>query len=268
MQQPILNLPMEVQTALFARATHIKQEREAGNVVSYAEFTDKLFKRMGDAASTLHHATTGLSGEAGEILDISKKVWVYGKELDFQNMLEELGDLRFYQQVVYNLLGISEELVEAHNMFKLSLGENARFPNGVYTDAAAIARADKAAEGETVSSGVDGLAPVPQFAPTEFVPSDAYKAGVAAFDAKKEQYDVCDDQLLGGIRIGVVTAEVPFPYGSVGFNDFIDGFRHAQEERVAKLTEAEAAKAPAPAPAHLLGNNVGGGETTAPASGE
>lgn len=37
---------------------------------------------------------TGVSGEAGELLDAVKKSVVYKKPLDRENVVEELGDLR------------------------------------------------------------------------------------------------------------------------------------------------------------------------------
>lgn len=94
---------------------------------------------------TLLHASLGISGEGGEIVDAVKKNWVYEKPLDRENLIEEIGDLLFYTQALCSLIGI--ELVDAvdANMAKL----NKRYPQG-YTDAAAIARADKAGEAKEV----------------------------------------------------------------------------------------------------------------------
>lgn len=238
MEKHSISIPLEGRTELHAKVAAITSGHASGTLVHYPEFVRNLFKLMGDPASDMMHACTGLSGEGGEILDIAKKVWVYGKQLDARNLVEELGDLRFYYQAALNLLGTTDEAVadlpvdrrtvvllggatdtllracgnlsvhsskaldlalelwdganmsgmdenelndllleqlsavrayyfyllgmldledihiQAHNMFKLSLNPDARFPGGVYTDAAAIARADKVAEGETQSSGV------------------------------------------------------------------------------------------------------------------
>ena len=76
------------------------------------------------------------------IRDRVKKHWAYGKELDQANVIEELGDLRFYYQAMLNMFGLTDEDVCAMNMDKLQK----RYPTGVYRDQDAIARADKQAE--------------------------------------------------------------------------------------------------------------------------
>ena len=42
------------------------------------------------------HATLGMAGESGEIVDLLKKVYAYGKPLDRTKLLEEIGDLMWY----------------------------------------------------------------------------------------------------------------------------------------------------------------------------
>jgi NTP pyrophosphatase (non-canonical NTP hydrolase) len=96
-------------------------------------------KGMETPALEMHHAATGIAGEAGEVLDLSKKVWIYGKPLDAEALIKELGDLRFYYQAMLNLLGISDGMVIAQNVKKL----RARYSEGKYSDAQAIAQADK-----------------------------------------------------------------------------------------------------------------------------
>ena len=89
-------------------------------------------------ASILHMAV-GVSGEAGELLDAIKKHAVYQKQLDFDNVREEVGDILFYLTGLLNELGLTiNECMEA-NVEKLSK----RYPEKMYTNAAAIARADK-----------------------------------------------------------------------------------------------------------------------------
>jgi NTP pyrophosphatase (non-canonical NTP hydrolase) len=89
-------------------------------------------------ASILHMAV-GVSGEAGELLDAIKKHAVYQKQLDFDNVREEAGDILFYLTGLLNELGLTlNECIEA-NVEKLSK----RYPEKRYTNEAAIARADK-----------------------------------------------------------------------------------------------------------------------------
>jgi NTP pyrophosphatase (non-canonical NTP hydrolase) len=89
-------------------------------------------------ASILHMAV-GVSGEAGELLDAVKKHAVYQKQLDFDNVREEAGDILFYLTGLLNELGLTiNDCMEA-NVEKLSK----RYPEKRYTNAAAIARVDK-----------------------------------------------------------------------------------------------------------------------------
>lgn len=113
----------------------------ANRVVFYHQFVSALFKH--DTQDMEHmHAALGVAGEAGELADAIKKHVVYGKPLDRANIVEELGDLRFYMQQIMNMHGITEEEVLQGNATKL----NKRYPSGGYSNEAAIARADKALE--------------------------------------------------------------------------------------------------------------------------
>lgn len=113
----------------------------------YSAFVDELFKDSGVlleeiTASDLDliHAVMGISGEAGELLDAIKKATVYRKELDRENVVEELGDLEFYMEKLRQALNISRDQTLEHNFKKL----NKRYAKGKYTDKAAQDRADKA----------------------------------------------------------------------------------------------------------------------------
>jgi len=106
--------------------------------VTYEEFVCNLIKEMGSHAANIHHMGTGLGGEGGEILDATKKVWVYGKELDRDNAIEELGDIEFYAAGLRQMIGVTRHEVLAYNTRKLQ----ARY-KGSYSDAAAQERADK-----------------------------------------------------------------------------------------------------------------------------
>ena len=95
--------------------------------------------------ASMMHMAVGISGEAGELLDAIKKHSIYQKPLDFDNVKEEAGDILFYLTGLLNDVGITlNECIEA-NREKLSK----RYPNKCYSNAAAIARADKAEVIET-----------------------------------------------------------------------------------------------------------------------
>lgn len=105
----------------------------------YSLFVAKRFKFQPEHIQSLLHAAVGICGEGGELIDAVKKSWVYGKELDRENVKEELGDLLFYIQAAANLMHTTMGDLMSQNMAKL----RRRYPDG-YSDAAAIARADKA----------------------------------------------------------------------------------------------------------------------------
>ena len=90
----------------------------------------------------------GVSGEAGELLDAIKKHCVYQKQINMENVIEEAGDILFYLTGLLNDLNISVEDCVKANIDKLSK----RYPAGSYSNAAAIARADKDAETKEVNS--------------------------------------------------------------------------------------------------------------------
>lgn len=121
----------------------------SNDTVRYDKFVERLFK-VDTHKEMVHHAKGGCCEEAGELSDVLKRITTYGKPLmaldkDGQTfharIVEELGDLRFYMQAVMNLFVISEQDMLQFNAQKL----NERYASLVYSDDAAIARADKPA---------------------------------------------------------------------------------------------------------------------------
>jgi NTP pyrophosphatase (non-canonical NTP hydrolase) len=117
--------------------------------VDYPDFVAKLAKPGADILSTLDpakihlvHMALGVAGEAGELVDAVKKAAIYNKPLDIKTIIEEIGDLRFYEQGIMNALGITDEMVETHNRQKVAV----RYANLTYSNDAAIARVDKVGE--------------------------------------------------------------------------------------------------------------------------
>lgn len=134
-----VEIPQEVADLVNVKIQRMIILQSANQVPHYTEFVNRLFKEMTNAVDGLHHAATGCATEAGELLDASKKQWVYNKPLDIENLLEELGDLRFYYQALLNMLGLDDEHVQALNMAKLVQ----RYPELTYTDHHAVSRLDK-----------------------------------------------------------------------------------------------------------------------------
>lgn len=87
----------------------------------------------------LLHMAVGVSGEAGELLDAVKKAVIYSKEMDLENIIEELGDLEFYMSKIRQIVGITREEILQRNIDKLSV----RYAKGKYSNDQAQERADK-----------------------------------------------------------------------------------------------------------------------------
>lgn len=67
----------------------------------------------------LGHMVIGLSTEAGELLDAYKKHKFYGRDLDEQNIKEEIGDLMWYLIQLCEEVGYSLDEAKIDNIQKL-----------------------------------------------------------------------------------------------------------------------------------------------------
>jgi NTP pyrophosphatase (non-canonical NTP hydrolase) len=105
----------------------IKPIKPHYDISDYEQF---VFDRIKDpnilvqeaSASTLNawHMATGISGEAGEILEIIKKWAVYGKKFDRADLIKELGDIEFYLEGLRQHFHIDREEVIMANIEKLA----------------------------------------------------------------------------------------------------------------------------------------------------
>ena len=73
----------------------------------------------------LLHGAIGASTEANELLDMLKKHIYYGKEIDYINIEEEVGDLFWYCALICNTIGKTFEEIMEKNIDKLKT----RYPN-------------------------------------------------------------------------------------------------------------------------------------------
>ena len=85
------------------------------------------------------HGAVGAATEAGELLDQAKKHIFYRRQIDQANVIEELGDMLFYMELVRQSLGLSWPEIEKKNMEKLAK----RYPAGTFSAEDATARKDK-----------------------------------------------------------------------------------------------------------------------------
>ncbi len=82
-----------------------------------------------DKKDMLLNSVMGLCGEAGEAIDIVKKWYAHGHELDTEHFKKELGDVAWYLAEAATAIGVSlEEILEA-NIEKL----RKRYPEGFET---------------------------------------------------------------------------------------------------------------------------------------
>lgn len=99
----------------------------------------QLIDELTPSKADLQHMGIGVCGEAGELLDGIKKHTIYNKEIDRNNIIEELGDLEFYMEGIRQNLNITREETLEANIKKLEVRYN-RFK---YSNQAAQNRADK-----------------------------------------------------------------------------------------------------------------------------
>lgn len=79
-----------------------------------------------DIAQQFCMAGLGISGEAGEIADIIKKVLFHDHELDPDKLILEMGDLLWYVTFLAEILGTSLDEIMERNVSKL----RRRYPSG------------------------------------------------------------------------------------------------------------------------------------------
>lgn len=110
------------------------------NLNTYQELADRTAKHQ-DFNFDLTHAGLALPEEAGEFAGAVKKYLIYGKEMDKDNMLEELGDILWYVALAATTLGVTIEEIATLNIEKLQK----RYPEK-YSDELASQRLDKVDE--------------------------------------------------------------------------------------------------------------------------
>lgn len=101
----------------------------AKNDAVFAEHLKELSKLLGGNYARLDHAVTGLTGEAGEVADVWKKVKYMGLEYNAETrdkLIKELGDVCWYLMSAATSLGMPLEEIINQNIAKLK----ARHPHG------------------------------------------------------------------------------------------------------------------------------------------
>jgi NTP pyrophosphatase (non-canonical NTP hydrolase) len=113
-------------TGLYEPITNFDQyQRAALRTNPPATHYDVMIHRMSTRRmAQLIHAILGFCSELGELADPVKKYLVYGKELDWPNISEELGDIDWYRAIAISAVGeivpgVSMQSVADMNIDKL-----------------------------------------------------------------------------------------------------------------------------------------------------
>ena len=99
---------------------------------------DQINDSLSPKKCDLLHMAIGICTEAGELLDAVKKHVFYEKDIDENNVIEELGDIEFYLEGIRQTLEISRNEVLEDNFNKLSVRYGTQ-----YSNKAAVERLDK-----------------------------------------------------------------------------------------------------------------------------
>lgn len=99
--------------------------------IRYREAIDRTMNKDLTEKEKLSMLALGIAGEAGEIVDIIKKIVYHGHELDKEELIKELGDLEWYLQHLKKHYNISDDVVRFQNIMKL----NRRYENGFSEEA-------------------------------------------------------------------------------------------------------------------------------------
>ena len=79
------------------------------NFIEYAPLALRTVKWLPTADKDLEHAQVGMVTELGELFDAWKKVAVHGKVVDNVNAIEEIGDVFWYVNLLWEVIGEAPE---------------------------------------------------------------------------------------------------------------------------------------------------------------
>jgi len=104
----------------------LRGERRPITFGVYQALAEKTAPTDKDKEKRLVTAMLGLGGESGEVLDLFKKKYGHGHDIDNRELLEELSDVFWYLAEIATVLGISLDEVAWENVYKLKK----RYPDG------------------------------------------------------------------------------------------------------------------------------------------
>ncbi len=96
------------------------------NFNEYQKLAQRTSSKKVDRLDKILNGLMGLNGEAGECIDILKKYFYQGHELDKGELIDELGDVLWYIAETCEGIGVAMEEVAIKNIEKL----RKRYPDG------------------------------------------------------------------------------------------------------------------------------------------
>ena len=127
----IENSTYEISKLIYESKNNSINETNFGgsNIVKFAEYQELALrthnKQLTEKGAYCNYSM-GLNGEAGEVVDLIKKVVFHGHEMDPLELAKELGDCLWYLTNLSNAAGFSLEEIATMNIVKLMK----RYPNG------------------------------------------------------------------------------------------------------------------------------------------
>jgi NTP pyrophosphatase (non-canonical NTP hydrolase) len=96
------------------------------NFNEYQRLAQRTSSKKNSVIDKVLNGLMGLNGEAGECIDIFKKYFYQGHELDKEKLIDELGDVLWYIAETCTGIGVTMEEVAKRNIEKL----RKRYPDG------------------------------------------------------------------------------------------------------------------------------------------
>lgn len=99
-----------------------------GKDMDFAEYAGEVHRTCSveGQSELLTLSALGIAGEAGEVVDLLKKVLYHGHELDKPHLCKEIGDLLWYMTLLCETVGLTLDEVMQANVEKL----RQRYPLG------------------------------------------------------------------------------------------------------------------------------------------
>lgn len=94
-------------------------------------YREEVLRTASAAVDPLSLGAMGLAGETGEVVDLIKKHVHHKVPLDREKLINELGDVRWYFELLCHCAGVDMQEIEERNILKL----RKRYPEGFSTQA-------------------------------------------------------------------------------------------------------------------------------------